>query len=198
MPIGEYPAMSGVQIHAGHGFLLSQFLSPLFNHRKDQYGGSIQARCRITVEIIDKVRSVVGRSFPIGIKINSTDQLEGGLTQGDALEVVGILEQTSIDLIEISGGSYFPGAESSSDSAISGPYFVEFARRARKLTSIPLVVTGGFKTCEQAQDVLASDTVDMIGLGRALVLNPELANNWLSRTYDTLDFPRLDSPPEGG
>lgn len=196
--IAKNVGFTGVQIHAGHGFLLSQFLSPLFNHRKDQYGGSIQARCRIIVEIIDKVRSVVGRSFPIGIKINSTDQLEGGLTQGDALEAIGILDQTSIDLIEISGGFYFPGAKSSSDSAISGPYFVEFARRARQLTSIPLVVTGGFKTREQALDVLSSDTVDMVGLARALVLNPELANDWLSGASDTLDFPRFDTPPEGG
>ncbi|WP_191603180.1 NADH:flavin oxidoreductase/NADH oxidase family protein [Marinomonas algicola] len=189
---------TGVQIHAGHGFLLSQFLSPLFNRRKDQYGGSIEARCRIIVEIIDKVRSAVGASFPIGIKINSSDQLEGGLTQEDALEAIRILDQTSIDLIELSGGSYFPGAKSSSDSSSRGPYFVEFSEKAKSLTSIPLVVTGGFKTREQALNSLANGTVDSVGLARALVLNPELANDWLAGTSDKPDFPRFEAPPQGG
>ncbi|MFT6140787.1 MAG: 2,4-dienoyl-CoA reductase-like NADH-dependent reductase (Old Yellow Enzyme family) [Psychromonas sp.] len=201
--IAKNAGFTGVQIHAGHGFLLSQFLSPLFNHRQDQYGGSIEARCTIIVEIMAKVRSVVGRLFPIGIKINSSDQLEGGLTEDDALETIGILDKTSIDLIEISGGSYFPGAKSSSDSAASGPYFIEFAQQARNLTRIPLVVTGGFKTREQVLETLAGNAVDMVGLGRAFVLNPELVNDWISGKPDTLDFarfdfPRFERPPQGG
>lgn len=189
---------TGVQIHAGHGFLLSQFLSPLFNHRKDQYGGSIEARCRIIVQIIDKVRCAVGTSFPIGIKINSTDQLEGGLTQEDAFEAIRILDQTSIDLIEISGGSYFPGAKSSSDRDSKGPYFVEFAKKAKGLTRVPVVVTGGFKNREQALNSLESGVVDFVGLARALVLNPELTNNWITGTVTELNFPRFEAPPEGG
>lgn len=189
---------TGVQVHAGHGFLLSQFLSPLFNRRQDQYGGSIQARSSIIVEIIAKVRAAVGASFPIGIKINSSDQLEGGLTQDDALQAITILDKTSIDLIEISGGSYFPGAKSSSDSAASGPYFVEFAQKAKNLTSIPLVVTGGFKSRDQALNVLASGVADSLGLARSLVLNPELANDWLSGTGADPVFPRFEAPPEGG
>ena len=84
---------SGVLVHAGHGFLLSQFLSPLFNRRSDGYGGSIEARCRIVLEVISEVRRVVGPSFPVGIRINSTDKLEGGLTEADALEVVRLLDQ---------------------------------------------------------------------------------------------------------
>jgi 2,4-dienoyl-CoA reductase-like NADH-dependent reductase (Old Yellow Enzyme family) len=95
---------SGVHIHAGHGFLPSQFLCPFFNHRNDGCGDSIEARCRIVLEVISEVRRTVGPSFPVGIRINSTDQLEGGLTQVDALEVVRLLDQTSIDLIDISGG----------------------------------------------------------------------------------------------
>ena len=122
--------LSGVQVHAGHGFFLSQFLSPLFNHRSDGYGGSIEARCRIVIDIVNRVRSAVGPSFPVGIRINSTDQLEGGLTEADALEVVRMLDRTSIDLIDLSGGTYFPGAKASSDNAGPGPYFLDFARRA--------------------------------------------------------------------
>jgi len=196
--IAKDVGFTGVQIHAGHGFLLSQFLSPLFNHRQDKYGGSITARCRIIVEIIDKVRSVVGDSFPIGIKINSTDQLEGGLTQEDALEAIRILDNTSIDLIELSGGSYFPGAKSSSEAASNGPYFIEFAAKARCLTLIPLMVTGGFKTCDQAVKSLECGAVDFVGLARASVINPNIANDWLTGTNNEPDFPKFEAPPSGG
>ncbi|WP_017223210.1 NADH:flavin oxidoreductase/NADH oxidase family protein [Moritella dasanensis] len=189
---------TGVQIHAGHGFLLSQFLSPLFNRRKDQYGGTIEARCRIIVEIIAKVRSVVGAEFPIGIKINSSDQLEGGLTQEDALEAIRILDKTSIDLIELSGGSYFPGAISSSDCSTKGPYFIDFAKKAKNITSIPLVVTGGFKTRGQSLNALTSNSTDFVGLARALVLDPELPNDWLSGVDSEVEFPRFETPPQGG
>ncbi|MGY8873124.1 MAG: NADH:flavin oxidoreductase/NADH oxidase family protein [Pseudomonadales bacterium] len=189
---------TGIQIHAGHGFLLSQFLSPLFNRRKDQYGGSIEARCRIIVEVIDKVRRAVGTSFPIGIKINSTDQLEGGLTHDDALEAIRILNQTSIDLIELSGGTYFPGAKSSSDSSGAGPYFVDFSKKAQRITSIPIVVTGGFKTRTQAMDSLMSGAIDMAGIARAMVLNPSLANDWLANTGVDPVFPRFETAPPGG
>lgn len=94
---------NGVLIHAGNGFLLSQFLSPLFNHRSDGYGNSIEARCRIDLEVIKEVRTVVGPSFPVGLRINSFDQLDGGLIEADALEVVRLLDKSSIDLIDISG-----------------------------------------------------------------------------------------------
>lgn len=189
---------TGVQIHAGHGFLLSQFLSPLFNRRSDQYGGSIEARCRIIVEVIDRVRTAVGPAFPIGIKINSSDLLEGGLTQEDALEAIRILDCTSLDLIELSGGTYFPGAKASSDSSGGGPYFVEFAERAQSETSVPLVVTGGFKTRAEAETSIAKGAVDMVGLARAMVLNPSLANNWLTGTKDMPEFPRFEELPPGG
>ncbi|MGF1735757.1 NADH:flavin oxidoreductase/NADH oxidase family protein [Photobacterium satsumensis] len=196
--IAKEAGFTGVQVHAGHGFLLSQFLSPLFNRRKDQFGGSIEARSQIIVEIIEKIRLVVGRSFPIGIKLNSSDQLEGGLTQEDALEVIRILDKTSIDLIEISGGSYFPGAKSSYDSVSNGPYFIDFALKAKSITKIPLVVTGGFKTRTQAIDALNSGALDSVGLGRILVLKPALPNQWVSGADVITDFPKFESPPQGG
>jgi 2,4-dienoyl-CoA reductase-like NADH-dependent reductase (Old Yellow Enzyme family) len=111
----------GVQIHAAHGFLLSQFLSPLFNKRTDAYGGPLNHRMRLVLEVIDAVRAAVGPAFPIAIKLNATDQLEGGFAEDEALEVVKALNQTSIDMIDISGGTYFPGAKSASDSAGGGP-----------------------------------------------------------------------------
>ena len=190
---------SGVHIHAGHGFLLNQFLSPLFNHRNDSYGGSIEARCRIVIEVIAEVRRAVGPSFPVGIKINSTDKLEGGITNDDALEVVRNLDQSSIDLIDISGGTYFPGAKASSESTSDGgPYFLEFARRAKEVTQVPLMLTGGFVKREQAIDAIASGSVDMVSLARAMVLNPRLSEDWLTEEGGDPEFPIFDSPPRGG
>jgi 2,4-dienoyl-CoA reductase-like NADH-dependent reductase (Old Yellow Enzyme family) len=190
---------SGVQIHAGHGFLFNQFLSPLFNHRTDEYGGSVEARFNIVHKVIDEVRRAVGPAFPIGIKINSTDKLEGGITNDDALEVVRMLDQTSIDLIDVSGGTYFPGAKPGSDSSSDGgPYFIDFARRAKGITDIPVMATGGFEIREQAIDAIASGAVDIVSLARSMVLNPQLANTWLSDQGGDPDFPIFDSPPRGG
>jgi 2,4-dienoyl-CoA reductase-like NADH-dependent reductase (Old Yellow Enzyme family) len=197
--IAKGAGFGGVQIHAGHGFLLSQFLSPLFNRRTDGYGGSIEARFLIVREVIEAVRQAVGASFPIGIKINSTDKLQGGLTEDEAMEVVRMLDQTSIDLIDISGGTYFPGAASSSDStSASGPYFLDFARRAKKATVIPVMATGGFKTRQQAVDAVESGAVDMVSVGRAMALNPYLARDWLSDGSGDPEFPKFDTSPPGG
>ncbi len=190
---------NGVLIHAGHGFLFSQFLSPLFNHRKDNYGGSIEARFSIIEDTISEVRRAVGQSFPVGIKINSTDKLEGGLTEVDALEVVRMLDNTSIDLIDVSGGTYFPGAKSSSDSPSKNqPYFIDFARRAKAITKIPIMATGGFERREQAIDAIENGSVDMVSLARAMALDPQLANTWLSEEGGDPEFPVFDSPPHGG
>jgi len=190
---------SGVHLHAGHGFLLNQFLSPLFNHRNDGYGGSVEARCRIVLEVVAEIRRAVGPLFPVGIRINSTDKLEGGLTNADALEVVRLLNETSIDLIDISGGTYFPGAKASSDGiSAGGPYFLEFARLAKGITQIPLMLTGGFVKRDQAIAAIASGAVDLVGLARAMVLNPRLADVWLTEEGGDPEFPIFDSPPRGG
>ena len=197
----------GVEIHAGHGFLLSQFLSPLFNRRTDGYGGDVPARARLLLEVIEAVRRAVGPHFPIGVKLNASDGLEGGLSEDDALVVVERLDATSVDLIDISGGTYFPGARSASDTdgGGAGPYFVAFARRARRRTAIPLMVTGGFRREAEAVAALASGDVDVVGLGRALAIDPDLPARWLegaargdgAGASDPV-FPRFESPPPGG
>ena len=190
---------SGVQIHAGHGFLLSQFLSPLFNRRTDVYGGLIAGRFRIVGEIIDAVRQATGALFPIGIKINSTDRLAGGLTPDDALEAVRLLDRTSIDLLDISGGTYFPGAKPASEGApSSGPYFLDFAGKAKAITSIPVAATGGFRTRDRAIDAVNGGFVDAVSLARAMALDPMLANTWLSKDGGDPEFPVFDAPPRGG
>ena len=187
----------GVEIHAAHGFLLSQFLSPLFNHRTDDYGGSLENRMQLLLEAIDSVRAAVGPEFPVGVKINSSDQIEGGLSQEEALQIVKRLDSTSVDLIDISGGTYFPGAKSASDASSSGPYFLEFAKKARTQTLKPIMVVGGFKTAAQAVNAVESGDVDMVGLARALILYPDLPNAWMAGTLAEPEFPRFESPPEG-
>jgi len=197
--LAQEAGFGGVQIHAGHGFLFSQFLSPLFNRRPDTYGGSVERRFRVIGEVIKAVRKAVGVSFPIGIKINATDKVMGGLTEDDALQVVRLLDQTSIDLIDVSGGTYFPGAASSSEgSSSSGPYFIDFARRAKEATSIPIMLTGGFVTRDQAVAALEGGSADAVSLARAMVLDPSLPNAWLSDAGGDPAFPIFDAPPRGG
>ena len=188
----------GVQIHAAHGFLLSQFLSPLFNKRRDEYGGTIANRMKLLLETIGAVRQAVGPGFPIAVKLNASDQLDGGLQEDDALQVVAALDKTSVDIIDISGGTYFPGAKPASDRAGRGPYFLPFAKRARTVTSKPLMLTGGFKTREQAEQAVASGAVDVVGLARTLVLEPALPNHWTAGKMPEPVFPRFTDTPEGG
>lgn len=189
---------AGVQLHAAHGFLLNQFLSPLFNKRQDAYGGSLHNRMRLLLEVVSAVRKAVGPKFPVGIKLNATDQLKGGVDEDESLDVIAAIDKTDIDLIDISGGTYFPGAASSSDRAGSGPYFLPFAKRARAKTKIPLMVTGGFKTRAQAEKAISDGAADVIGLARALVVDPELPSHWLAGQRDEPQFPRFANPPEGG
>jgi 2,4-dienoyl-CoA reductase-like NADH-dependent reductase (Old Yellow Enzyme family) len=196
--LAQQAGFGGVQIHAAHGFLLSQFLSPLFNKRSDEYGGTIANRMRLLLETIEATRATVGANFPIALKLNSSDQLEGGLNEEDALEVVAALDQTSVDLIDMSGGTYFPGAKSASDGAGRGPYFMEFAKRARALTRKPLMLTGGFKTRAQAEDAVSGGAVDMVGLARALVLEPSLPDLWKTNQTPEPVFPKFADAPEGG
>ncbi len=196
--LAHQAGFGGVQIHAAHGFLLSQFLSPLFNKRSDEYGGPVENRMRLLLESIEATRAAVGPGFPIAVKLNSSDQLEGGLGEDDALQVVAALDKSSVDLIDISGGTYFPGAKSASDSAGRGPYFIEFAKRARLLTSKPLMLTGGFKTRAQAEEAVLSGAVDVVGIARALALEPTLPNLWKANQTPEPVFPRFLEAPEGG
>ena len=127
-----------------------------------------------------------------------SDQLEGGFDKEDALKVVEALDRSSVDLIDISGGTYFPGAKSASDGTGRGPYFLEFAGRARAVTTKPLMLTGGFKTRAQAEDAVASGEVDIVGLARAFVLEPSLPDLWKADRKAEPSFPRFSDAPEGG
>ncbi|MGB7449042.1 MAG: hypothetical protein WA892_07935 [Ornithinimicrobium sp.] len=141
---------------------------------------------------------MVDDTFAVGVKINTSDQLEGGLTEDEALVVVSLLGQEAVDLIDLSGGTYFPGAPSSSDRRTRGPYFLDFAQRARAITDIPLMVTGGFKTHHEAAQAVVTERADLVGLARTMVLNPATPTTWLDATREDQRFPRFESPPPGG
>jgi len=156
-------------------------------------------RASVIAEIIEAVREAVGAAFPIGIKINSTDNLAGGLSREEALDVVRMLDRTSVDLIDVSGGTYFPGAPSSSDrTASSGPYFLDFAERAKSVTAVPIMLTGGFKTRDEAKMAIERGAADVVGLARAMVLNPSLPKTWLSARGGDPEFPVFDATVPGG
>lgn len=145
------------------------------------------------------MRKAVGPGFPIGLRINSSDQLDGGLTETDSLEVIKMLNDTRLDLIDISGGTYFPGAKNSSDAGGRGPYFTDFAKRAKAETDIPIMVTGGFKKRDQAIGAISQNACDLIGVARALAIDPNLATHWTSEEGQDPSFPRFDgTPPPGG
>ena len=188
----------GVEIHAAHGFLLSQFLSPLFNRRDDEYGGDINARMRLLLEVIAATRAAVGPRYPVGVKLNATDQMVGGLEEEESLDVVAALDKHNIDLLDISGGAYFPGSTAASDRVSGKPYFADFAKRARQLTHTPLMLTGGIRTRNQAIEVLESGTADLLGLARGFALHPDLPMRWQAGDALELAFPRFENPPPGG
>ncbi|MDN2566720.1 oxidoreductase [Aquibium sp. A9E412] len=194
----ERLGFGGVELHAAHGFLLSQFLSPLFNRRGDAYGGPLANRMRLLIETVEAVRDAVGAGFAVAVKLNATDQLAGGFAEDEALAVVAALEATGIDLIDISGGTYFPGAAAASDRRTAGPYFGAFAAAARQRTRTPLMLTGGFKTRAEAAAAVAGGTVDVVGLARALVLDPALPRRWRTAEGGDPGFPRFGESPEGG
>ena len=123
---------------------------------------------------------------------------EGRLGEDDALVAISLLGDEAVDLIDISGGRYFPGAPSSSDRRTSGPYFVDFARRARDVTDVPLMLTGGLKTRGEAADAVLSGATDLVGLARTLVLDPDLPAKWCQTNGADPEFPSFDSPPIGG
>jgi len=176
---------TGVQIHGAHGYLVNQFLSARHNQRQDKWGGSLENRMRFLLGIYQAIRSAVGANFPVGIKLNSADFMSGGFTEEESMQVVQRLSEIGIDLIEISGGSYeapamADGVKKKSSTIKREAYFLEYAEKARALSDVPIVVTGGFRSTEGMNEALKSGATNMIGLARPLAVDPELPNKALA------------------
>jgi 2,4-dienoyl-CoA reductase-like NADH-dependent reductase (Old Yellow Enzyme family) len=171
---------SGVEIHGAHGYLVSQFLSPLHNLRQDEWGGTPEKRRRFVLAVYAEVRRQVGPEFPVGIKLNSADFQRGGFTEEESLDTIRALVDAGIDLIEISGGTYEAPAMNGSkhepqkaSSAAREAYFLSFAEKVRAAVAVPLMVTGGFRSAAGMEAALASGALDMVGLARLLAIDPD-------------------------
>ena len=175
----------GVQLQVAHGYLLSQFLSPFFNKRSDRYGGNIENRTIIHLEIINAVRSYVGKDYPVLIKMNTRDFIEGGLELEDAVKAGKLLAQNRLDAIELSGGTgrlsgklnpIRTGIRKESDEA----YFEDAAVLFKEHIDIPIILVGGIRSFEVAERIVNSDIADFISMSRPFIREPDLINRWKS------------------
>lgn len=173
----------GVQIHAAHGYLLSEFLSPFFNKREDSYGGSIENRARIVREVFQAIREKVGEDFPVMIKLNSSDFLEGGQDIEGMVETALMLERDGIDAIELSGGTGFSGKnlpvrrckiESEDDEV----FYLDAAKRYKERVKVPLMLVGGIRSLTVAERLVRENLADYISLSRPLIREPDLIRRW--------------------
>lgn len=205
--VSQDAGFSGVQIHAAHGYLISQFLSPLANRRTDQWGGALENRARFLLETVKAVRAAVGPGFGVGVKLNSADFQKGGFGFDDCLIVAGWLADAKVsggvDLLEISGGTYeqpammdFEGMEAREEpklqasTAAREAYFVDLAKALMVGKTPPLLVTGGFRSAAAMEQALASG-IAMIGIGRPLCAAPDAINDLLSGRIAAL--PRFEA-----
>lgn len=185
--ICEKAGFEGVQLHGAHGYLISEFLSPLTNKRQDQWGGSIENRSRFLLEVYKAVRTATSKDFLVTVKLNSADFQRGGITEEEVIYVFKVIDEAGIDLIEISGGSYEAPAmagvkaDKRKQSTIAREaYFLDFAESIRKQVKCALMVTGGFRTAKGMNDALASGACDFIGLARPLAVETDLAHKLIA------------------
>ena len=183
----EQAGFEGVQLHGAHGYLISQFLSPLTNKRQDQWGGSIENRMRFLLEVYTAVRKATSENFIISVKLNSADFQRGGISEEDVVTVFKAIDDAGIDLIEISGGSYeapaMAGAKEDKRKASTiarEAYFLDFAEKIRKQVKCHLMVTGGFRTVEGMHAALDSGACEFVGIARPFAVETDLANRLIA------------------
>ncbi|MGW6754874.1 NADH:flavin oxidoreductase/NADH oxidase family protein [Streptomyces sp. NPDC055006] len=179
----EKAGFDGVEVHAAHGYLLSQFLSPLVNKRTDQWGGSLENRARMLLDVVRAVSDAVSPSFAVAVKLNSADFQRGGFDADDARQVIEMLEPLGVDLVELSGGSYespaMTGRSADARTQAREAYFLDLAKDLVRTSPLPLMLTGGITRRATAERVLDSG-VAIVGMGTALAVTPDLPDRWRS------------------
>lgn len=187
--------MKGAQIHGAHGYLVSQFLSPLTNLRTDKWGGSLENRARFVLEIYRNMRKKVGGDFPLGIKINSADFQRGAFTEEESMEVIQMLDQEGMDLIEVSGGTYeraaMVGTMQKESTKQREAYFIDFIVKVRNKIKSPLMLTGGFRTAASMNKAIENGELDLVGLGRPFCVFPDVAKELINGTRTECGVPDL-------
>ncbi len=195
--VAKQTGFTGVQIHAAHGYLLSEFLSPLVNQRDDEWGGNLENRARLLMRVIGEVRAQVGSGFSISVKLNSSDFQKGGFSPEDSLQVARWLNDAGVDLLEISGGSYeqpammdidgmeAPYEETKRDSTLAREaYFLTYAEEIRKVATMPVMVTGGFRSRAGMDAALSSGACDVCGIARPLCVDPDVPQKLINGDID--------------
>ncbi len=174
----------GVEIHSAHGYLLNQFLSPALNKRSDDYGGPVENRAKAVLEVLERVRTTVGKDFPVLIKLNSEDFIEGGISLEDSVKVGVMLQEAGIDAIELSGGCLFSGRDSPVRMGIKSEdreaYFRDAAKAFKEVVSIPLILVGGMRSLQVAEKMVDEGYADYISMSRPFIREPDLINRWAS------------------
>jgi len=173
----------GVQLHGAHGYLVSQFLSPFYNKREDDYGGSVENRARIVLDVMEKVRSEVGDDYPVTIKMNSADFVDGGFNVDEMLQVSAMIEEAGMDAIELSGGTRYSGKKGAVragelNTEEEEVYYRHEAERYKQNIKVPLMLVGGIRSYPVAEKLIADDLADYISLCRPLIREPGLINRW--------------------
>jgi 2,4-dienoyl-CoA reductase-like NADH-dependent reductase (Old Yellow Enzyme family) len=184
--LAERAGFTGVEIHAAHGYLINQFLSPLSNRRTDRWGGSLENRARLLTKVIEAVRAQVRPEFCVSVKLNSADFQRGGFDTADALGVLEMLNTLPIDLVEISGGNYeapaMQGDARDGRTLAREAYFLDFAKEMLSTARMPLMVTGGIRRIEIVERVLTTG-ISIAGMGSALAIEPRLPELWSQGKY---------------
>ena len=191
--IAEQAGFSGVQIHGAHGYLVSQFLSPVHNIRTDQWGGSLENRMRFLLEIYREIRRQTRADFIVAVKLNSADFQKGGFSEEESVQVAERLSKEGIDLLEISGGNYeapamMDGIKESTKKREA--YFLDYAHKVRAVCSVPLVITGGFRSQQAMEDAVAGSDVDLVGMAKPFALQPDLPQRLFDGCYQTIATPQ--------
>ncbi|TRX55127.1 NADH:flavin oxidoreductase/NADH oxidase family protein [Thalassomonas sp. M1454] len=192
--LAKEAGFTGVQVHCAHGYLISQFLSPKTNQRSDQWGGSLENRARFARKVVQAVRKAVGPDFPVAVKLNSADFQKGGFSLEDCVQVAAWLAQDSIDLLEISGGTYeqlsLMGVEATEvreSTRKREAYFLEYAAAIKASAKVPLMITGGFRSRDVMEQAISSGEIDMVGLARPLCTQPNISQQLLEQSVDRID-----------
>lgn len=190
----EKAGFNGVQIHAAHGYLLAQFLSPLTNKRNDKWGGSLQNRARLLLEITRSIKAVCSPTLSVSVKLNSADFQRGGFEPSDAQVVVDLLNELNVDFVELSGGSYeapaMQGKTGDERTLAREAYFLEFAKAISHRSSIPIMTTGGISRLSIANNVIESG-VALVGIATALAYQPNLPNKWQNEPLQLAVLPSV-------
>lgn len=191
----EKAGFNGVQIHAAHGYLIAQFLSPLVNNRSDEWGGALENRAKLLTEVVKQIQLNTSKDFAVAVKLNSADFQRGGFSFAEANQVIDMLKQLNVDLVELSGGSYeapaMQGVTADGSTLAREAYFLEFAKQIAENTDLPIMTTGGIYRLPIAEQVIASG-VDFVGIATALAYEPNLISTWRVNERHEAKLPKVN------